>query len=504
MDTIKSFRLRPALWRAFIATAVLVSFFIAVLQINAQTDATSSDACIQVIDGSGMFDRSWDDTCLSEKDAPGGTGDRYARFFTFTLSSAGTVTATLTSEQDTYLYLLEGNGKNGTIEDENDDVIPGSDTNSSIPVNSLEAGDYTIEATTYDPATSGDFTLVVEITGTTATPPDSTPETTPTTQPTPDPSPEPSPEPTPDPTPEPPPATPPAVETMPATFVSAGANHTCSLDHDGAIECRGMDDHEQVSDHPDADGFIAISVGANHSCALDEDGYAECWGSDEYGQSSPASGQFVAIGSGDSYSCALREGGDLHCWGQFEPVPTPTPEPTLTPEPISTPTPEPTPDPTPEPTPTNLGSRSNPIPLGQSFRPPDSQWELRIISVDWDAWPEIEAENRFNDPPASGNKFVMVKIAVHNRGSEPDSFGSSNISAVGSQAVEYRTFVDSCGVIPDDFSNFTRIFSGGELQGNICYEVASSDVNSLLLFGDRYTFDIADRDVETLWFWKLR
>ena len=70
----------------------------------------------------------------------------------------------------------------------------------------------------------------------------------------------------------------------------------------------------------------------------------------------------------------------------------------------------------------------------------------------------IEAENRFNDPPAAGNKFVLIGISVRNSGNEADSFSSYQVSAVGSRAVEYRTFTDSCGVIPDDFEDFIRIF----------------------------------------------
>ena len=93
---------------------------------------------------------------------------------------------------------------------------------------------------------------------------------------------------------------------------------------------------------------------------------------------------------------------------------------------------------------------------------------------------------------------------MRNSGNEADSFSSYQVSAVGSRAVEYRTFTDSCGVIPDDFEDFIRIFPGGELQGNICYEVVSSDINSLVLFGDRRTFDISDFNVDTLWFWRLR
>ena len=152
----------------------------------------------------------------------------------------------------------------------------------------------------------------------------------------------------------------------------------------------------------------------------------------------------------------------------------------------------------------NAQDASSPVPLGQYFGPPDSPWELKTLSVDWDAWPEIEAENQFNDPPDAGHTFVLIEISIRNRGTEPDNFQSYGISAVGARAVEYRTFTDSCGVIPGDFEDITRIFSGGELQGNICYEVASSDISSLVLFGDRDTFDISERDVDTLWYWSLR
>ena len=336
MSAIKSFNLNTALWRVILAAAVFGILLVIAFRVNAQTES-----CILTIDGSGTFSEGWDDTCLSEKDAPGGAGDRYARFYTFTLSSDGTFGATLTSEQDTYLYLLEGNGKNGTIKAENDDVSD-SDRNSQIPVTNLEAGDYTIEATTYNPASSGDFTLVVEITGITVTPsPEPTPDQSPTAEPTPEPTSEPTPAPPPEPTVQPVPTP----ESTPASIISASNYHACSLDGEGKIDCRGRDDAGQVSGHPSLDGYIAISVGLLHSCALDEDGYAECWGSDEYGQATPAQGQFVTLASGSFYSCALREDGDLHCWGRLAPISAPTPEPT----PVITPTPEPTPTPSPSP-----------------------------------------------------------------------------------------------------------------------------------------------------------
>ena len=37
-----------------------------------------------------------------------GVGDRYARFYTFTLDEAADVTITLESDEDTYIYVLQG------------------------------------------------------------------------------------------------------------------------------------------------------------------------------------------------------------------------------------------------------------------------------------------------------------------------------------------------------------------------------------------------------------
>ena len=88
---------------------------------------------------------------------PGRTS--YARFYTFSLSQQREVQIDLMSETDTFLYLLEGAGMDGVIEAENDDVESGN-TNSRIE-ETLAAGAYTIEATTYDADETGSFTLVL-------------------------------------------------------------------------------------------------------------------------------------------------------------------------------------------------------------------------------------------------------------------------------------------------------------------------------------------------------
>ena len=143
------------------------------------------ERCVQSLDTSEARDISgtWNSSCVSEKPALNG-GDRYARFYTFTLDESADVSVTLTSKQDTYLYLMKDFGKNGEIEAENDDIAPGSNTNSSIQVASLQPGKYTIEATTYAAETSGSFRLVVE--GLPNEPqPEPSPSPTPTLSPTP-------------------------------------------------------------------------------------------------------------------------------------------------------------------------------------------------------------------------------------------------------------------------------------------------------------------------------
>ena len=116
--------------------------------------------CIEAIDENGTFEGSWDDTCLSEKAALSGAGDRYARFYTFSLDEAADVTITLESDEDTYLYLLDEHGSSGNTLHENDDILLGSNTNSRLSV-TLQPGNYTIEVTTYFAQTDGNFTLTI-------------------------------------------------------------------------------------------------------------------------------------------------------------------------------------------------------------------------------------------------------------------------------------------------------------------------------------------------------
>lgn len=199
------------------------------------------EPCVQKIYGDGgTYRGTWgDDDCVSETrpndpDDDGGSAGRkyYARFYEVTLDEASNVTVTLASDVDTFLYLLDGHGKSGDRIDKNDDA--NDDTQDSRIEKKLDAGKYTIEATTYQPNMTGDFTIDIDID---ALPP------------------------------------PPKYKA-----ISSGARHACAIRMDGAIDCRGDDSFGQVSERPKSGSYIQITSGDDHSCALSDENHWICWG----------------------------------------------------------------------------------------------------------------------------------------------------------------------------------------------------------------------------------
>ena len=125
-------------------------------------EPTPTDPCFETISASVNIVRSWDSSCLSEnRPNDAGAGDYYARFYTFALDEPASVSILLTSEVDTYLYLMEGAEQDGVVIEENDDVVQYRNLNSAITDRHLGAGQYTVEATAYEPEMAGDFRLVV-------------------------------------------------------------------------------------------------------------------------------------------------------------------------------------------------------------------------------------------------------------------------------------------------------------------------------------------------------
>ena len=116
-------------------------------------DLAPVDVCVTALSGDGSITGEWTGEC----DSVGRSG-RYARFFTFSLDNQAAVRIDLESSWDTYMFLRSGLGRDGQKLHHDDDG--GNGRNSQIS-ESLAAGDYTIEATTYGREKTGAFTLTV-------------------------------------------------------------------------------------------------------------------------------------------------------------------------------------------------------------------------------------------------------------------------------------------------------------------------------------------------------
>ena len=163
--------------------------------------------------------------------------------------------------------------------------------------------------------------------------------------------------------------------------------------------------------------------------------------------------------------------------------------------------------PTPELTPTPLPStgdgskRSSPIPYGQKFEA--GNFDMQITGVDEDAWPEILAENQFNDPPDTGYRYVMWTINVENkRGSVDDDLYISDYSfnVVGSLGVKYPTsdLKSYCGVIPEDLS--ASLYLGGTTEGNVCFAVPIDETGLTFLYDTYHSDASGDSFRVEVWF----
>ena len=119
----------------------------------------------QILSGAVQASGSWETGCVLPTGRRGNSNATYyAKHYTFSLPRPASVTIDLTSDdQDTYLFLIRGNNPNGTLISRNDDHGSGDGTNilnSRLRFSFLDAGHYTVSASTYH---SGERTGAFEV-----------------------------------------------------------------------------------------------------------------------------------------------------------------------------------------------------------------------------------------------------------------------------------------------------------------------------------------------------
>lgn len=144
-----------------------------------------------------------------------------------------------------------------------------------------------------------------------------------------------------------------------------------------------------------------------------------------------------------------------------------------------------TPQPTSTPQPGQ--SRNNPVPRGQVAR--GGGMNLVVTEMRRPADNEVQAGNRYNDPPDAGHEYVMIFImaectlspeADEQCSLEPYEFeltGSSNL-------VRDREYVSGVPGILED----AEFYSGATVAGALLFQVAQGEENLILIYEPFWSF----------------
>lgn len=135
-----------------------------------------------------------------------------------------------------------------------------------------------------------------------------------------------------------------------------------------------------------------------------------------------------------------------------------------------------------------LGSRENPVPLGQESAFVDGIG-VSVVGAIPNANDIVAEENQFNDPPKPGFQFFLARVKIHNVGTTFMEYDPNiDLEAIGDNGVAYLDFRDRCGVIPDRCDSDIQLAAGGSVECNICWQVGSNEAASMLMFRDSAGF----------------
>ena len=108
-----------------------------------------------------------------------------------------------------------------------------------------------------------------------------------------------------------------------------------------------------------------------------------------------------------------------------------------------------------------------------------------MLSVDSDAWPEIMAHNRIDFPYEEGRRVFMVRIRAVNLGNVDSILGlSAEFWAVGASNEEVHYLDCDPDLLPDPLQVWAALPFRDATEGNICFDIAEEDADSLVLFAD--------------------
>ena len=138
----------------------------------------------------------------------------------------------------------------------------------------------------------------------------------------------------------------------------------------------------------------------------------------------------------------------------------------------------------------NEDSKLTSIPLGASATVDD--WEISVSRFNPRATSIIKNENMFNDEPSAGGQYAMVYIKAKNLGDKKRSFSATDLHLEGASGQVYDTsFLPP--IAPEAFEG--EAFPGATAKGNVVFDIASEDADSVKLYykawgSDKTYFDL--------------
>lgn len=138
-----------------------------------------------------------------------------------------------------------------------------------------------------------------------------------------------------------------------------------------------------------------------------------------------------------------------------------------------------------------LGSRTNPVELGQTFRLRD--WDITVHGTDYDTYPD--ADHDITDPPEPGWTFISYSatFTYHgDHGSTPDMDLSIDFLATNQRVYDAYSGDNVCGNAEPDLDDVDDMYTGATVTGNDCVSVPTS-----LAYDGLWRFDayLGDREI---------
>jgi hypothetical protein len=137
--------------------------------------------------------------------------------------------------------------------------------------------------------------------------------------------------------------------------------------------------------------------------------------------------------------------------------------------------------------PTDLGmDRDNPAPFGTTITTED--WEVTAIDMlrGGDAWIVVLDANQFNDPPAEGMEYILVKMRARYIGTEDDYNSISGFFFESSG--ENKVIYDLPSVVDPSPEFDCGLYPGGLCEGWVTMQAAVDEAGVMAIFEPPFEF----------------